>query len=208
MQTERVATADARNVESYPRFHRLVAILAHMPTHGAFLKGMNLGGRRITNDDLRAAIRELGFERVETFRASGNVVLQGARRSEETLREHIEAGLQRLLGYAVPTFIRNAEELRHLASAQPFAPDVLAGAGKLQVALLHEEPSTEARERVLALATADDRLALWTRELFWLPAGPMSESRLDWREVERALGPTTTRTKGTIEQLVSRHFAA
>lgn len=144
---------------------------------------------------------------METFRASGNVVFEGGVRSEESLREHLEAGLERLLGYAVPTFIRSATELHELAAAQPFAADALAGAGKLQVALLRQTPPSEARGRVLALSSEEDRLALSARELFWLPAGPMSDSRLDWRAVERALGPTTTRTKGTIEQLVSRHFA-
>ena len=45
-----------------------------MARYAAFLRGMNLGGRRITNRDLAAAVTGLGFEDVETFRASGNVI--------------------------------------------------------------------------------------------------------------------------------------
>lgn len=173
--------------------------------HGAFLKGMNLGGRRITNEDLRAAVQGIGFERVETFRASGNVVFDGGRRSDESLRKELEAGLERTLGYAVPTFIRTARELAALARAEPF--DLSTAEGKLQVALLQDAPSAQSLERVLALSGEQDRLSFGPKELFWLPAGPMSESRLDWREIERELGPTTTRTKGTIELIVQRHFA-
>ena len=34
----------------------------------------------------------------------------------------------------------------------------------------------------------------------------MSDSPLDWKRVERAIGPTTIRTMGTIEQIAARYF--
>ncbi len=51
----------------------------------AFLRGMNIGGRRITNDGLRSHFEALGCEEVATFRASGNVVFaKGGRPAELT----------------------------------------------------------------------------------------------------------------------------
>ena len=47
---------------------------AGMDRYVAFLRGMNLGSRRIKNDELRAEFEQLGFEDVATFRASGNVI--------------------------------------------------------------------------------------------------------------------------------------
>jgi hypothetical protein len=52
------------------------------------------------------------------------------------------------------------------------------------------------------------RVGVRTRELFWLPAGGVSDSKLDWKAIERALGATTTRTMGTIEQIAAKHFGA
>lgn len=49
----------------------------------AFLRGMNLGGRRLTNDELRAAVTACGCDDVETYQASGNVVLRDARPHDE-----------------------------------------------------------------------------------------------------------------------------
>ena len=72
-----------------------------MPSHVAFLRGMNLGGRRITNDDLRAEFEALGFADVACFRASGNVVFS-AKDGEAKLTSEIEAGLGEALGYEVP----------------------------------------------------------------------------------------------------------
>ncbi|HEY0517247.1 MAG TPA: DUF1697 domain-containing protein [Solirubrobacteraceae bacterium] len=175
-----------------------------MPDHVAFLKGMNLGRRRITNDDLRAAVTALGFEQVDTFRASGNVVFAAGRRSDAALQRLLEEGLREQLGYEVPSFIRSGQELRAIAAAVPF--ELRGGAGKLQVALLHDAPQAPARRAALALGGAEDRLDFGARELYWLPAGRMSDSTLDWKALERALGPTTVRTIGTIEQILARYF--
>jgi uncharacterized protein (DUF1697 family) len=175
-----------------------------MVDHAAFLKGMNLGRRRLANEELRAAIEALGLEEVQTFRASGNVVFAAGRRSDSSLQRMLEQGLREALGYEVPTFIRSGEELRAIAAAEPFE----AGGGKLQVALLHETPGAKARREALALADEEDRLHLDGRELFWLPAAGVGRSKLDWKALERALGPTTVRTIGTIEQIAARWFAA
>ena len=176
-----------------------------MSLYAAFLRGMNLGGRRITNDDLRAQFEALGFESVATFRASGNVVFQSSGGSEAKLRERIEAGLEEGLGYAVPTFIRAAGELREIAASEPFDPAELAGSkGKLQVALLAAPPSGAASKRALEMATDEDRLAFGKRELFWLPSGGISDSKLDVKALEKLTGTWTMRTMGTIEQIAVR----
>lgn len=52
-----------------------------------------------------------------------------------------------------------------------------------------------------------DRLAIEGRELCWLPKGGMSESELDPEALATTLGPTTIRTKGTIDQIAARQFA-
>jgi uncharacterized protein (DUF1697 family) len=176
-----------------------------VPDHAAFLKGMNLGRRRITNDDLRAAVEALGFGDVQTFRASGNVAFDAGRRSDLALQGELEDGLRETLGYEVPTFIRSAAELRAIAAAEPF--DLRGATGKLQVALLHGRPDAAARNEVLALAEADEQLSFAGRELYWLPARGVSDSTLDFKRIAELAGPTTVRTMGTIEQIVARWFA-
>ena len=168
----------------------------------AFLRGMNLGNRRISNADLRAEFESLGFESVATFRASGNVVFDAPRESKPKLIERIEAGLREGLGYAVPTVLRTAAEIGEIVGREPFSPaEIAASKGKLQVSLLASPPSAAARRAVLAHATDDDRLAFGSAELFWLPSGGMSDSDLDLKAIGKHLGLATTRTMGTIDQL-------
>ncbi len=179
-----------------------------MPTHAAFLKGMNLGNRRLTNEELRGHFEATGLTDVATFRASGNVVFSSPRRrSGRALTELIETELASLLGYPVATFVRTGEELRAIAAAEPFDAATRARLhGKAQVMLLGGVPSATARRAALALAGEDDALAFGASELFWLPAGGLSDSELDMKELERALGPMTVRTMGTVEQIATRHF--
>jgi uncharacterized protein (DUF1697 family) len=175
----------------------------------AFLRGINLGGRRIKNEDLRGRFEEMGLDGVATFRASGNVVFDAGDDDSASLTERIEVELGESLGYEVPVFLRVAEEMLEIAVYQPFDPShVEASAGKLQVSMLGEAPSAKVRREVLAMASDEDRLDLRGRELFWLPSGGMLESSLDLDAIDALLGPSTRRTKGTIDLIVEKHFAS
>jgi uncharacterized protein (DUF1697 family) len=174
----------------------------------AFLRGMNLGRRRISNPELCAAFAELGLSAPTAFLASGNVVFDAHRATGERLAARIEAGLERSLGYAVPTFVRAADEVRAIAAHAPFPPGVVArSGGKLQVALLPTKPAAAARRAVLAHASDEDRLDLVGRELYWLPEGGILDSALDLAALEAAIGPWTLRTRRTVERIAAKLLA-
>lgn len=169
----------------------------------AFLRGMNLGGRRIANQELRRHFEAMGFQEVATFRASGNVIFSAAKREAEAkLAGRVEAELGERLGYEVPVFLRSGEEVAAVATREPFDAEAVARSkGKLQVSFLRREPSAAARTKALALASDKDLLAIEGRELYWLPSGGISESDLDLRAIDAALGAGTMRTMGTVEQI-------
>jgi uncharacterized protein (DUF1697 family) len=177
-----------------------------MDRYVAFLRGMNLGNRRIKNEELRAHFEAMGLEEVATFRASGNVIFATPKREAESkLARRVEAELDEQLGYDVPVFLRSAEEIAAIAGRKPFAAaKVKKSRGKLQVSLLRKKPSPAAKEKSLALATDDDLLAIEGHELYWLPSGGLLESELDLKAIEALLGTDTRRTIGTIEEIARR----
>lgn len=179
-----------------------------MDRYVAFLRGMNLGDRRITNDELRRHFEAMRFEEVATFRASGNVVFSVPKREAEAkLATGVEAELDERLGYDVPVFLRSSAELAAVASHQPFDPKAVGKSkGKLQVSFLKKKPTAAAKKKVLALASDEDLLAIEERELYWLPSGGISESDLDLKAIEVALGAGTMRTMGTVEQIVAKYI--
>ena len=175
-----------------------------MPAHVAFLRGMNLGGRRLTNTTLCAAFERLGARAPSAFLASGNVVfeLEG---SERAVAERVERGLADALGYEVVTFIRAAAQVRSLGERRPF--DVFEGAderGKPQVAFLLDAPTQQQARAIADMETDDDWLVLENRELHWLPRGGVSASEFDFGALHRLVGPTTVRTHNTIARLAAK----
>lgn len=178
-----------------------------MSRYVAFLRGMNLGGRRIKNEELRRHFQEMGFGEVATFRASGNVIFSSpSREAEGKLGRRVEAELDERLGYDVPVFLRSIAEVAAIAAREPFDPRRVAKSqGKLQVSLLMEKPMSAAKKKVLALAGEEDLLAIEGRELYWLPSGGLLESELDLKAIARLLGSDTRRTMGTIEQIAAKY---
>jgi uncharacterized protein (DUF1697 family) len=178
-----------------------------MPRYAAFLRGVNLGSTRKTGSaELKECLGAAGFENVQTFRTSGNVVFEAGRKPGQAT---IEKTLAATFGFDVEVFVRTAAEIEAIAGHEPFDPGLVeASDGKLQVSLLHELPSAAQRKQVLAQATESDRLAFGERELYWLPSGMMRESELDQKAVAKLVGSSTMRTKGTIELLGAKFFDA
>jgi uncharacterized protein (DUF1697 family) len=177
-----------------------------MERYVAFLRGMNLGNRRIKNPELVAHFEAIGLEDVATFRASGNVVfVDPAGEAESKLQKRLAKELDERLGYEVAVFLRSAKEVTAIAAREPFpAKAVAASKGKPQVVLLGRKPSAKAKKEVLALAPEGDLMAIEGRELHWLPTVGLSETELDTKALDRALGKGTTRTAGTIDQIAAK----
>jgi uncharacterized protein (DUF1697 family) len=173
--------------------------------YAAFLRAVNLGrNRRVTSARLKELFEEVGAEDVATFRTSGNVVFEASGDMVLELEPHLE----KALGHEMVIFLRTASEVKEIAARTPFpARDVEKSKGKLQVSLLEKKPTAATQKKTLALATDQDRLSFGSRELYWLPSGGTMESELDRKALDKLIGPTTMRTKGTVEQLAAKYFA-
>jgi uncharacterized protein (DUF1697 family) len=99
----------------------------------AFLRGMNLGNRRIKNEELRRHFEAMEFEEVATFRASGNVIFSAPKREGEAkLATRVEAELDERLGYDVPVFLRSSDEIAAVAAQEPFDARAVAKLGTVE----------------------------------------------------------------------------
>ena len=166
---------------------------------------MNLGRRRIRNEELCACFERLGFAAVSAFLASGNVLFDARGSTSRELEKRIRDGLREQLHYEVPTFVRSAKQLASVAAHQPFAaPETRRLRGKMQVAFLSHEPRPAERTAALALATEEDAIAVVAQEMYWLPSGGLSQSDLDLKSLAACLGPMTIRTQRTVARLVQK----
>ncbi len=178
-------------------------------THVAFLRAINVGGRRLTMDELKAGFAPLGFQDVATWQATGNVAFRtDPDAAVGDLEARIAVVLGDELGIEVPTIVRTADQVRAIASGVPFTEEQVAATdGRVQVLFVRDEPTAAAIEAALSHDTDEDELHWGERELWWLPRTGVSTSDLRVRQVE-ALGVTTMRTHRAVAGLVAKHLDA
>jgi uncharacterized protein (DUF1697 family) len=178
-----------------------------MPRYAAFLRAINVGGHTVKMADLRASIHALGFDNVETFIASGNVIFDSPETNEGKLESTIERALEADFGYPVETFVRSMADLAGIEARDPFARERAANDGRsVYIAFLDRPPTAEAIRRLVSLGTDDDTFAVVEREAFWLRRGGIGTSKFSSGFLEKTLGmPATLRGLPTITRMVAKH---
>jgi uncharacterized protein (DUF1697 family) len=178
-----------------------------MPKYVAFLRAINVGGHTVKMDQLRSLFEALGLSDVQTFIASGNVIFDTKSRNTKALEKKIESHLQDALGYEVVTFIRTTSELALVADYKPFPDEELKADGSaLYIAFLADEPSGEAKQKVLSLTTEVDEFHVYGRELYWLRRKKISESEVSGTLLAKTLGvQATLRNSTTVKKLAAKY---
>ena len=176
-----------------------------MPRYFALLRGINVGGHRVKMDRLRELVEVLGFQQVETFIASGNVIFSSTSRDVHAMEELIARHLKEALGYGVPTFIRSQSELESIATFEPSEPAPTDQS--VYVIFLPEAADVELRRSLDNLRSDTDRFEFTGREAYWLIRGKVSESPLFGVDLTKVTGraPTTMRNMTTVRRLVAKY---
>lgn len=135
-----------------------------MKRWAAMLRGVNLGGRKLLSKDLQATAEGLGFERVATLLASGNVVFDS-----DLPGPKIEAKLEAALlaqGLGTDVVVRDLDEMRAVIAANPFV-DAAADHPSHMLVTFHRDPfPAEALERHAAIHLGGELLQANGRELY------------------------------------------
>jgi uncharacterized protein (DUF1697 family) len=174
-----------------------------MPRYVAFLRAVNVGGRTIKMDRLRALFEEMRLKNVETFIASGNVLFDTTARDIGALECKIEKHLQKALGIEVITYVRAMSDLPDVLTSHPFS-DVSAP-HTLWVGFLKQPLDADAMRKMKSIATEHDKFHVHDREAYWLRHTKLSDPKLAGGALQKVLGaPTTFRNVTTIRRLAAK----
>lgn len=175
-----------------------------MPRYAAFLRAVNVGGRVVKMEALKKIFESMGLSDVESFIASGNVVFTS--RGVKGLDAKIAAGLEKALGYEVPTFVRTLAEVADAAAHTPFAAKDVAACPTFVVGFLSKDLDAEGVARLQALETDADRFHVRGRDFWWLSKNHQARPAITPRQLEKALGePTTLRNVNTIRRMAEKY---
>jgi uncharacterized protein (DUF1697 family) len=172
-------------------------------TYIAMLRGINVGGHaKVAMADLRAVFAEMGFDDVQSYIQSGNVVFR-ATAAAATLQPTIERGLDAAFGHGIKVVIRTHAQLVAVVGRNP-----LAGGGrdpsKLHVTFLASKPASSRLTGLDTGAFLPDEFRVAGREVYVHCPGGYGRTKLNNAFFERALGVVaTTRTLNTATALVA-----
>lgn len=177
-----------------------------MHRYVALLRAINVGSHLVKMDRLRALFEEMGFENVQTFIASGNVIFDSPSTDTKALEQQIEAHLKQSLGYAVDTFLRTPAELAAIVAHDPFPGEDEADRHALYVTFIRDPLSAGACEKLSAFNSPTDEFRAHQREVYWLCRLKMSDSPITGAKLEKAFGGSgTMRNVTTVRRLAAKY---
>jgi uncharacterized protein (DUF1697 family) len=170
-----------------------------MTTYISMLRAINVGGqKKIAMEALRGLYAGLGFNNVQIYVQSGNVVFDSAEPEAAVLVGQIETQIEQSFGFSVLVFVRSAPYFQRIIAANPF---VKAGADitKLHVTFLYSPADLNS----LSLpAASDDQFAPSEQAVYLLCPNGYGKTRLSNDFFERKLKvPATTRNWNTVNAL-------
>jgi uncharacterized protein (DUF1697 family) len=167
-----------------------------MATYVILLRAVNVGSTgKLPMAAFRKMLEDLGYRNVETYIQSGNAVVD-ATGSAASLCKAVAAGLQKLMGSAVPVMVRTHAELERAIAANPFAAEAAADGARVHVVFLSGVPAVANGKGLELIVTRNparrDRYHLAGDTLYLhLPDGA-GESKFTAQALDRILGVTAT----------------
>lgn len=176
-----------------------------MSTWIALLRGINVGGaNRLPMAELRAQLSGLGFEDVETYIASGNVVfgVDGDLDADlaETLAGRIATTIETHHGFRPRVLVLPAARLREAMQANPF-PEAEAEPKTLHLYFLATQPTDVDPAAFESVAAPSEHWELGDHVLYLHTPDGLGRSKLAAR-LESLLGvPATARNWRTVTRV-------
>ena len=120
-----------------------------MTTYISILRGINVSGqRKIKMADLKEVYVSLGFQKVETYIQSGNVIFCCEQADEKKLVQKIELAIRTVFGFDVPVQVLELSKLKKVYAGNPFVNDRHKDISVLHVTFLAHEPDSDLLKRI------------------------------------------------------------
>ena len=162
------------------------------------LRGINVGGHnKLPMKDLRELLETLGYESVQTYIQSGNVVLCAADRPDG---DAISDAIEKRLGIAPSVLVISAQRFRAVADANPYV-DPGVEAKHLHISFL-SRPAAPDMDALNSRKSATEKFTLTDDAFYLLAPDGIGRSKLA-TDVERLLGVEATgRNLNTVRKLL------
>lgn len=168
-------------------------------------RGVNVGGQhKIPMAELRSVCAGIGWEGVQTYIQSGNVVFTATGSSGE-LESQLERAIEAQFRFSVPVIVRSSASWRRYAKENPF-PDASQHTPNFVALALSKMPPGRGAVQALRRRAAHGEEVVKAGDDLWIHyRGGMGRSKLSPSVLDRSVGsPVTVRNWRTVLSLSER----
>jgi len=175
-----------------------------METYISILRGINVSGqKKIKMLDLKCLYENLGFQDVQTYIQSGNVIFKSPKIGKAILKNEIETKISKQYGFSVPVQVLELQELIEVFASNPFVNKRNEDISKLHVTFLEEVPEAELRSEIMNIQSASDEFIINGKVVYVFCPNGYGRTKLNNTFFEKKLKTSaTTRNWKTISKLV------
>ncbi len=165
-----------------------------MQTYIALLRGINVSGqKKIKMAEFRSQLEEDGFQEVETYIQSGNIIFQTNLKNKPEIQKEIESTIEKKYNFHVPTLILSPAEISEIIKQNPFKLD---NTKNLYVVYFFETLTNiqikDATDKITSLATEAEEIHITKTHAYLHCPNGMGNSKITNNIFEKVLKISTT----------------
>ena len=174
-----------------------------MTTYISLLRGINVSGQKLIKmDALKILYRQLGFQDVETYLQSGNIIFRDDKFDPPELASTISLRIQEQFGFEVPVIVLNVDDLKDIIEANPFKDDLRMDQQFLHVTFLASDPKKIDFETITAKTSTGEEMAQIKKAVYLYCPNGYGRTKLTNNFLENRLKvAATTRNWKTTREL-------
>ena len=169
----------------------------------ALLRGINVSGQKqIKMSELKSLFEEIGFQTVETYIQSGNVIFASKEKSINKLEKKISVAIKTKFGFDVQIIVITLDEIEYVLKSNPFIKKKKE-TDKLYVIFLAMAPSDEGIKKLKTIDYSPEEYFIDGRYIYLFVPNGYGKAKLNNNFVENKLKVFgTTRNLKTIKALL------
>lgn len=169
----------------------------------ALLRGINIGKIKILMKDLRQLMEDEGFQDVQTYIQTGNILFRTDLTDISALESRIEKAIHHQFGFNITVFITERQELEQVIRSQPFKELSEQEKGRIYIALYKGEMEQKLIKDMADKNFEPEIYKIAKKAIYFYSPKSFSDSVINNNFLEKSLGiRATTRNQKTIQKLI------
>ncbi|MEN3323086.1 DUF1697 domain-containing protein [Mariniflexile soesokkakense] len=172
-----------------------------MNTYVALLRGINVGGhKKVPMADLRDLLTKAGFQKVQTYIQSGNVIFQSSEKASG-LEKTIQNLILNHFGFDISVIVKTNSELQTILNNCPFLEEKKVASYFI---LLNKIPETNLVEEIAKITYPNEEIVIKNDCLYFYSSTGYGRTKFNMNTYERKLKVVgTSRNYKTMLKLLS-----